>query len=267
MKSCAEHTVLRHTLTQTDCSQAPGLGAAIKGSHDVEWKARNGTAGLACWKLLFSRNPMPKEWIRENKTKIIWFCIIVSNLLKLLVFPHLAKSSLLLLVRVLCLQPLPYWSSPFNLILLLIRRVAISVLNMFKRILPSLLLLPLPHGCHRGVGWGTWNTRLSAQSQGKSLLPHGSHSSWQCPGSRTWNPSYSEADLQVEIEAALEDRSFEFTVALEFVASTQTLTPLREFLSAPSRPLHQPHVQINGLRSQLNICMNSARRKALHLSH
>lgn len=112
-----------------------------KGSQDVVWmKAGNGTAELvystaAC----LAENLIPQEWDRLNKRKGIQFCIIVSNVLKLLLFPHLLRSSSSIAgctgQSPLLSAPL-YWSISLNFILLLICRVAISVFNMFK-ILPS----------------------------------------------------------------------------------------------------------------------------------
>lgn len=57
-------------------------------------RAGNGTAELvysraAC----LAENLIPQEWGRLNKRKSIQFCIIASNVLKLLLFPHLLRFS------------------------------------------------------------------------------------------------------------------------------------------------------------------------------
>lgn len=104
-----------------------------KGRQDIVWmKARNGTAELvyrraAC----LAENLIPQEWGRLNKRKSIRFCIIVSNVLKLLLFPHLLKSSSFT-ARCAGESPLLsatlYWSSYFNWILLLICRLLLQFL-------------------------------------------------------------------------------------------------------------------------------------------
>lgn len=90
---------------------------------------------------MFSKISCHKNEVERIKVKAFDFAsLFVSNLSKLLIFPNVVKSSSFTagaLERVLCLQPLPYGSSSFNLNLLLICRVATSVFNIFKRILPS----------------------------------------------------------------------------------------------------------------------------------
>lgn len=125
-----------------------------KGNQDVVWmKARNGTAELvfrrdAC----LAENLIQQEWGRLNKRKSIQFCIIISNVLKLLLFPHLLKSSSFT-GRHTGESPLLsaslYWSISFHWILLLTHRAVTSVFNMFK-VLPRWPLLPLPGVAKQG---------------------------------------------------------------------------------------------------------------------